>query len=408
HQGGGIVGSATAYFLTHHDQYNPEVHSVTILEASSIAGGSSGKAGGLLGSWATPSCLAPLSFKTHAQLAQKHGGDKVWGHRFVYCADVKLQAQNLESLDSQYTRSPSIPSALDWLLPGAVGSYKEIGNPSNTAQVNPYMFTTTLAKLSEERGAKTVYGSATKLNFESNDRTIVSVTYTHNGTTSDLLATDLVIAAGPWTSKIFPSIQLGAPRGHSVIVRPSRALSPYVLSPKIEPPVDGSISHILSPEICPRPADGLYDYDTVYASEPDDYSVPLPNSTVDVAVDLQKCEDVYTALKSVSDEIHKGEVLVRQACYKPQVRPHREDEEVGPIVGPAPGLDNVWIATGHDEWGIQNSAGTGLVVSEMVWEGEAKSANCESLDPKHFVKAEGAGEKTGFRRFWAFGATTSS
>ncbi|KAL9612023.1 MAG: hypothetical protein Q9167_003349 [Letrouitia subvulpina] len=305
-------------------------------------------------------------------------------------------AQVHKSQDSRSTTSPSVPPALDWLLPGALKSYKEIGDPSNTAQVNPYIYTITLAKLSEEKGAKIVYGSATKLNFKRDGKAIASVTYTHDGTTSDLSATDLVIAAGPWTSRLFPSIHLGAPRGHSVVVRPSRDLSPYVLFPKIEPPVDGSQSHILSLEIYLRPSDSLYNHDTVYASGPDDYSVPLPNNTDDVAVDLQRCEDVYTAIKSVSDEIYEGEVLVRQACYKPQIRPHEDDEEVGPIVGPAPGLDGVWIATGHDEWGIQNSAGTGLVVSEMVWEGEAKSANCASLDPKHFVKDAGPGEKTGF------------
>ncbi len=50
--GGGVIGCSTAYFLTHHASYNAKLHSVTILEASSIAGGSSGKAGGLLaGKW---------------------------------------------------------------------------------------------------------------------------------------------------------------------------------------------------------------------------------------------------------------------------------------------------------------------------------------------------------------------
>ena len=394
--GGGVIGCATAYFLTHHGQYNPKVHSVTILEASSVAGGSSGKAGGLLASWATPACLASLSFKTHAQLARNHDGDKIWGHRFIHCADVKLQAQDPRSQSPQSTLPSSVPSALDWLLPGTVKSYEEAGDPNNSAQVNPYMFTTTLAKLSEEKGARIVYGLATKLNFKYDSKAIASVTYSHNGITSELSATDLVIAAGPWTSKLFPSIHLGTPRGHSVVVRPSRDLSPYVLFTEIEPPVNGSLDHITSPEIYPRPGDGLYSYNTVYACGPDDYDVPLPENTDDVAVDLQKCEDVCTAIGSVSGEIQKGEVLVRQACYKPQIRSHKEDEEVGPIIGPAPGLDNVWIATGHDEWGIQNSAGTGLVVSEMVWEGEAKSANCESLDPKHFIKDAGSSKKEGF------------
>jgi glycine/D-amino acid oxidase-like deaminating enzyme len=44
--GGGIIGATSAYFLTHHPSYNPEKHKVILLEATKIAGGASGKAGG--------------------------------------------------------------------------------------------------------------------------------------------------------------------------------------------------------------------------------------------------------------------------------------------------------------------------------------------------------------------------
>ncbi|KAG8531940.1 uncharacterized protein KY384_003576 [Bacidia gigantensis] len=382
--GGGAIGCSAAYFLTHHILYNPDIHKVTLLEASSIAGGSSGKAGGLLAEWATPKCLAPLSFRTHAQLAQQHGGDKIWGHRNVHCAEVKLQAQTPGSQTE--SNGTSIPSALDWLLPGTVKSYDEVGNLNNSGQVNPFMFTTTLARLAEEKGAKILLGSVNKLNYKEDQKGVDSVTYTdkEKAGSHTLAATDVLIAAGPWTPRLFPSIQLGAPRGHSVVVRPSRDLSPYVLFPEIKPPEDGSLSKILSPEIYPRPGDGLYDFDTVYACGPDDYGVALPDDTGHVEVDQQKTEDVWKAIQSISGEIRDGEVITRQACYKPQIRPHDEDEEVGPIVGPA-GVEGVWLATGHDEWGIHNSAGTGLVISEMILEGEAKSANCEALDPKHYM-----------------------
>ena len=54
------------------------------------------------------------------------------------------------------------------------------------------------------------------------------------------------------------------------------------------------------------------------------------------------------------------------------------------MVGPT-GIKGLWLATGHDEWGIQNAPGTGLIMSEMIFEGAAHSANCDSLDPKHFL-----------------------
>ncbi len=387
HTGGGIIGCSTAYFLTRHAFYDPKFHSIIILEATEIAGGSSGKAGGLLADWATPKCLAPLSFKTHAALAKKHGGDRIWGYRNVHCAEVELQAQEVdrEGGPGNGAESTKFPSELDWLLPSSLKSYEELGTPSNTGQVNPYMFTRTIAKLAEEKGAKIIIGSAIAIDFKKDSQGIKSIQYTQNGTTNSLPATDILLSAGPWTPKLFPRVHLKTPRGHSVVVKPSRNLSPYVLFPNIAAPPNGNVEQILSPEIYPRPGDRLHDFDTIYACGPDDYDVPLPNTSDAVAVDEHSCNDVWTAIKSVSQEIHDGDIITKQACYKPQIRPHEEGEEVGPMVGPT-GIEGLWLATGHDEWGIQNGPGTGLVMSEMIFEGAAHSANCESLDPRHFWK----------------------
>ena len=389
-KGGGVIGCSTAYFLTRHAYYNPDIHSIIVLEASSIAGGSSGKAGGLLADWATPECLAPLSFKTHGVLAKEHGGDKIWGYRSVFCADVELQAQqfnnNFDIERSETSEGSSqdseIPAALNWLLPGSVKSYNEIGSPDNSGQVNPYMFTKTLAELAEKKGVKVIFGSAFAIGYTEDKSGIQSVQYRENGNPKKITATDILLSAGPWTTRIFPPARLGAPRGHSIVVRPSRGLSPYVLFPNIS---NGTLEDLISPEIYPRTGDRLHDSDTVYACGPDDYDVPLPDSSDDVKINEQACKNVWTAVESISQEIHDGEIITRQACYKPQIRPHREGEEVGPMVGPS-GIRGLWLATGHDEWGIQNAPGTGLVMSEMIFEGTAQSADCESLDPKYFLK----------------------
>ena len=389
HKGGGIIGCSTAYFLTRHAFYDPKIHSIIILEATEIAGGSSGKAGGLFADWATPKCLAPLSFKTHAALAKKHGGNTIWGYRNVHCAEVKLQAQELDHKGgpTNGAESTKFPSELDWLFPGSLKSYEKLGTLSNCGQVNPYMFTKTLAELAEEKGAKIIIGSATAIEIKNDGQEIKSVQYTQSGTIKTLPATDVLLSAGPWTPKLFSRVHLKTPRGHSVVVKPSRNLSPYILFPDITPPPDGTVEHILSPEIYPRPGDRLHDFDTVYACGPDDYDVPLPNTSDAVAVDEQSCNDVWTAIKSASQEIHDGDRITKQACYKPQIRPHEEGEEVGPMVGPT-GIEGLWLATGHDEWGIQNAPGTGLVMSEMIFEGVARSADCESLDPKWFLKKD--------------------
>lgn len=86
--GGGIIGSTTAYYLTRHTKFNPSLHTITLLEASSIAAGASGKAGGLLALWAYPECLVPLSYRLHQELAEQHGGAEKWGYRRVGCGSI--------------------------------------------------------------------------------------------------------------------------------------------------------------------------------------------------------------------------------------------------------------------------------------------------------------------------------
>lgn len=43
------------------------------------------------------------------------------------------------------------------------------------------------------------------------------------------------------------------------------------------------------------------------------------------------------------------------------------------------------MATGHTCWGIQNSCATGKLISEFVYEGSAKSARIDALDPRRFL-----------------------
>ncbi|OBT93611.1 hypothetical protein VE01_08075 [Pseudogymnoascus verrucosus] len=315
--GGSIVGTSTAYYLSHHPLYDSKVHSVTVLEANNIAEGSSGKGGG----------------------------------------------QILKATDSPELKgNGDAPSSLDWLLPGSTQQYGEIGVPGNSGQVNPYMFTKTLAKLAESKGVMfKLKASATKINLD------------EIGRLSNLSSSRMMKAP-------IRLMQLT----YSVIVKPTRPLSPYILFRNIQPAPASPFDELLSPDIYPRPADHLYEFDTVYAIGLDDCETSLPSDTGDIELVDQKCADILKAIGSVSQEIHDGALVKKQACYKPQIRQHEEDEEVGPMVGPV-GIHGLWLATGHDEWGIQNGPGTGLVMSEMILEGKAHSADCSSLDPKHFL-----------------------
>ncbi|KAI1260481.1 FAD dependent oxidoreductase [Xylariaceae sp. FL1019] len=106
--GGGIIGSTTAYYLTRHPSFNPLIHHITILEATSIAAAASGKAGGLLGLWAYPTCIVPLSYRLHEELASEHGGAERWGYRRVACGQLAARVRNKGSKPRKKAKSTGL------------------------------------------------------------------------------------------------------------------------------------------------------------------------------------------------------------------------------------------------------------------------------------------------------------
>ncbi|KAF1814581.1 fad NAD binding oxidoreductase [Eremomyces bilateralis CBS 781.70] len=390
--GGGIIGCCTAYFLSRHPLYHPSTHSITLIEATTIAGGASGKAGGLLAKWAYPSCLVPLSFRLHARLAEEHAGAQRWGYRLVECGQLGATARTLatsrpsstasgqgpaESLGKRLgldktLKAAGLPEGLQWVAPDAVTSYEEMSKTGDTAQVHPELFTRSMAVLAKERGVNIVYGQAKSVG--KTDGRVQSVTYTDKETKEEKIvsADTVVLTAGPWTQNLYSAAPIVGLRAHSVVVRPSKPLSSHALFTQIHLPAGFSRlkrAQLVTPEIYCRPDN------TAYACGPGDQLVPLPSTSDDVQIDQSRCQDVIDQIGAISDELRDGEVLVRQACYLPV-----SEAGGGPFIGET-SVKGLIIAAGHTCWGIQNAPGTGLCVSELVLDGKVKSANIQSLDP---------------------------
>ncbi|KAL8685414.1 MAG: hypothetical protein Q9218_007776 [Villophora microphyllina] len=408
--GGGIIGCTSAYFLTRHPSYDPSKHKITLLEASKVAGGASGKAGGLLALWAYPTNIVPLSYRLHAQLAQEHGGESRWGYRQIHCGQLTAKGrpnQTKNSTDGQSAKGDSVslnkrdgkalgkvtaaglPKDLNWFSPDSVRDYSEMGDPSTTAQVHPYHFTTSMASLAQEKGLNIILGSATSIDTADNNSAVKSVTYEDKSTkeTHTIPATDVIIAAGPWASRIYHPAPISGMRAHSVTITPSKPISAYAIFTEISLPASfgrgntntflkskSRTSKTVTPEIYARPNN------EAYACGEGDHLVPLPKTTEDVETDLDRCQDIVDYVSSISDELKDGEVTARQACYLPNVT----GGGGGPLVGET-GVTGLLLASGHTCWGIQNGPGTGKVISEFVFEGRAKSANVASLDPRRVL-----------------------
>lgn len=422
--GGGVIGAATAYYLTHHRSFDPQRHQVVILEATRVASGASGKAGGLLASWAYPLSIAKLSFSLHRDLAREHDGAKAWGYRPVRYGHVsvttpedevtittapetnafwpsratiwlgKLKTKAMDHWPMTTTKSVGMPAELDWFVNERVNAYQDIDPAGSeaTAQLLPYQFTTTLMQLAIRKGARVILGTAQKILYtrahsgkESESRTtasssgssmgsdhgssssytspeeatplaVESISYFDHGEcqASTIAATDVVLAAGPWTTTLLPEAPISAMRAHSITVKAKRELSPFCLYTEIHRAKDkqaggmdcdssdaiegssaslnrvlkhanrgeGEFSHetaqqrIMSPEIYARPNGELY------ICSQADVEVALPASTDDVAVSPQYCQALAESLRGIfaADVLSpKPVITARRACYIPTV-----------------------------------------------------------------------------------------
>lgn len=316
--GGGIIGCTTAYFLTRHPKFNPAIHRITLLEANTIASGASGKAGGLLGLWAYPECLVPLSYRLHRELAEEHDGAKLWGYRRVGCgsiravvkdadvkpgvstpplkpdqnggtsplpiqattSDNKKESKDWEKLPKQDTdasellKASPLPKDLDWLDDSLIDSYDEMGSEgrSETAQVHPFQFTTSIARLARDGGTHIIEGAkVTKINYSKAG--VRNVEYEKRQSSDQERirindVTDTIITAGPWTGKLLPTTRIQGIRAHSVVFNAD--VSPYAIFTEIKLPNDYTPKHRLrkgqkkkhrgrvDPEVYARPNGEVY------------------------------------------------------------------------------------------------------------------------------------------------------
>ncbi|KAF8635704.1 hypothetical protein AX15_000328 [Amanita polypyramis BW_CC] len=408
--GGGIIGCTTAYYITRHPSYDRSTK-ITILEASAngVAQGASGKAGGLVAIWAYPKELVEVSFREHVKLAEEHDGANRWGWRYVNCGSwegrgelpsgvddletgvgkggsrkslektlgLDLDNAQKQARSSKNRLAKGLPDDLLWAREDLAEHYAAMAPAGATAQVHPYLFTASMLELAMSNNVSLIKGCVKSITKA--DGRVTGVEYVDAGARSakHITATHIVLAAGPWSSRLVPEIPLTASRAHSITIRPKTGvtIAPYVLFTEITLSIGRKGKPITaSPEIYARPDN------EVYACGPGDDS-PLPDNVDNVAVDQTACDSIAQQVSSISNELREGTVERRQACFLPIV-----GLGSGPIVGEADHTaKGLIIATGHTCWGICNAPGTARAVSELLMDGKISCGNLAKLKPSlHF------------------------
>lgn len=192
-------------------------------------------------------------------------------------------------------------------------------------------------------------------------------------------ATQVILAAGPWTPRLLPRALINGERSHSIVIEPVQDVSPTIIffDPGHFDPDDKENQL----EVYPRP-DNI-----VYMCGRTDYGAPIPATTDDVEVNPRHCNELMNNLAIISPDLTQSRVLIRQACFRPIVYVEGRAPELGPLLG-FTGIKGLILAAGHNQWGIHTSPIAGKVISELVFEGRAVSAGISQLDPMECLKLE--------------------
>lgn len=344
--GGGIVGISTAYFLASAGL------STVVVERDAVGVHASGFAYGGLTGLVAPGPIRPLAregWRIHRELAESLPEQTGANTEFRYRPSLALalSEEDAEAATAELAwRTAEDGYAVRWVEPGDVaaieprvsavtfgGVYTE-----GVADLNPYRFMLALAKAAEMKGASVVAGRATGLTRERGRVTGVTL----DG--DEIAAGHVVLAMGPWAEAAVTWV------GSSVPIRPLKGQILRLRAPG--PPLRTSIG-----------------WNGNYAVTKPDGLVWTGTTEEEVGFDerpsAEAREHITRAFMRVLPFLGEAELARQTACLRP-ITPDRL-----PLLGPAPELENVCVATGAGRSGILLGPAMGKAAADLVTTGES-------------------------------------
>ena len=361
--GGGVAGCAVAYYLARSGIAS------TIIEREGVGAMASGySAGGLnpLEGAAIPGPLAALamkSFRMHQklwnELAETSGTD--FSPKVISVIRIAFDDQDRKGLEethrtfesagdnftSRWLSSDQISEIDPRIASGSAVALETYGN----AIVSSYRYTQALARAAEKLGA--VVRSGEVIDVKKSGSRVTSLV-TQDG---EVACGSVVFATGPWSSQVERWLGVRVP------VEP---LKGEILRMK---PRDG------------RPLDRDVQGAGVTLFHREDGQIWVGSTEESKGFDLEPsvaARDRLTAgAVRIMPAMADAELLQHTACLRP-VTP-----DWLPIVGRAPGWDNVYLATGAGKKGLLLSPGIGKGVADLI-SGGGTDVPLQGLEPDRF------------------------
>lgn len=352
--GGGVLGAALAYELAGRGA-RP-----LLVESRAIASGASGKAAGLLSPASDARAVGPLGPLWRASLARHHAlvreleahGAPGYGFKESPSLLITVDAAEAETLrqagPSQWLGPDEVRARCAWIDgPIQGGLLREA-----SAEIEPAAFTQALIHAAQTRGARVRHGRVTGLGLSGRSVSGVQV----DGETVD--TNTVVLAMGPWTSEIEAWI------GSHVPVTP---LKGQILRLRLLPAQAETRFSDTDGNYMARKADGL-----VYVGTTEE-RVGFDETPTDAA----RRQVLRQAERFVS-AVSRAEVVKQTACLRPL------SPDGLPILGAAPGLSGVYIATGHGRAGLLLAPGSAAALAAQIT-GESPAIDLSPFDPARFA-----------------------
>ena len=220
-----------------------------------------------------------------------------------------------------------------------------------------------MMQAAQEHGAKLCHGRVTGVVSNTHDSTVRGVEVDGEVIEADAI----VVAMGPWSLLAAEWMSLPivfGQRSPSLVYNTGTDVPAHALFLDYQEESGESVSV----EVFPR-ADGSTHVTAL--SE----VVPLPLDPATVKPEPAAIEQLQTIAGRLSPVFRVERIIARQACFRPVT------QDGLPLIGKIPRSKGIYVATGHNVWGVLNAPASGEAIAELISDAAAHSIDLSPFDP---------------------------